>query len=113
MLPLFLGSELPKEVGEDGCAGFSHHISSNLHIMVEHTGQKKVGHRTGCARLWVEGTKIDMFDTALDDSAGTHGTRLERDVKVTVYEPPGFQLFAGFADGDEFGMGKGRLLGFT
>lgn len=45
----------------------------------------------------------------LDQRAGTHGTRLERDVDGGPFEAPASKRLRGFAERQELGMGRGIL----
>ena len=52
-------------------------------------------------------------EAGLDDGARAHGAGFEGDVEGAVEEAPALEGFAGLAQGDDFGVGGGIVVGFA
>jgi len=55
----------------------------------------------------------NVTDASLNDRSGTHRTRLQCHIHVTVRQPPGSELPAGGTNGDHFGVGCGVVVEFA
>ena len=65
------------------------------------------------ARFAVSGSVDKSLDAAVDDRAGAHRTRFDRDVERAVGKPPALQVFASFPQRDHFRVRGGIRNGFA
>lgn len=69
--------------------------------------------RTDGTGFRIGGAVINGADAGLDDGSGTHDTRFEGDIEITVIESPGFLVPASLADRDHFRVQGDILQGLT
>ena len=63
------------------------------------------------SHLRIDGAEIEPADSRKGGGGGTHGARLERDVKIAADQPLGAKCHGSFTDHQQLGM-SGRILKF-
>jgi hypothetical protein len=96
-----------EEVGEQGAALFGEEVGGDFDFVVElgvvHDGED----RTAGSGFGIGGGVDEAREARVEDGSGAHGTGFEGGVEGAVFEAVVSEDAAGFAKGDDLGVGGG------
>ncbi len=106
-------AEFFEKCGEHPAAFFFQDAPGYFDLMVKLGHFQNIEDGTAASGLGIHAAHNHFGDACLDDGAGAHLARLQRDIKGTAFQTPVPYFFAGFIDGCNFGMGKGVFIGIA
>src|SRR5437763_10522650 len=115
MTPLFL-SELSlasEEIAEELGTFFGQNSGGDFDAMIQTLVVTQLKESADSTGLGIVAAVDEFRDECIDDRAGAHGARFERDDQGAVDQTPVAQCLARFAHGENFGVGGGVVIGFA
>lgn len=100
-----------KEVSQEfGASGFID-AAVNFGFVVDLRVGVKAGALFDAAGFWIVCAKVEAADAGRSDDGGAGRARFKRYIEVAIGQAVGFEVLAGLADCDDFGMGAGVVMG--
>ncbi len=95
---------------QQGSGLLGQHAGCNFDLMIQFVARQKLKTGAEGATFGIIGAVDESWDTRLDDCAGAHRARLERDIKSGVGKAIVAENSRGFAQHNDFGMRSGIIV---
>ena len=98
----------PKEMPEHIAAFLLHQSGFHFRIVIESARLIHTHAAFDASAFWITGAVVNLSNTRLQDSAGTHRAWFQGNIQITAIKPPAVQLLARFLNGEDLCM-RNRL----